>query len=169
MRHFIPTFGIKDTAKNCREFVMDEHIDVFWRIFKPLAIWIVIFTAVDIAVSQFLMPIDPETEKRSEFGVGNLLVAYLYSCLVISWHRVVIHGPNDFQPMNPLKPEKTDWVFIGMGILLGIGVGIVIGIISAVGIALFKALGVLIILPAIFASLFVLVRLIFYFPSKATK
>ena len=168
MRRFEPSFEVQETSQNTREFVA-HNMDVMWRIFKPLAPYIAFFTVLDIAITELYMPIDPDTGLHRDFALGSLIAGYFQTCLVISWHRVVIHGADDYTPMNPFKPTKAELKFIG-------------AIIAIVALIIFSALVVMIPLAIIgnfvlvyiigFIAILMLIKvglkLSFYFPARAT-
>jgi hypothetical protein len=86
---------------------------------------------------------------------------------MITWHRVVIHGPDRYTPMKAFKPKRHELAFIFMPFLLfvlfGLAVGIVIGISAVISKILFAIL-------AIAAFILIIVgafRISFYFPGKA--
>jgi len=168
MRQFEPTLGIKDTAKNANTFIK-QHMPIFWDILKPLAPYILVLTLLDVAITYTLMPIDKDIGKPYDFSLGNLLTAYFFTCLAITWHRVVIHGPDKYEAMNPLKPKKSELAFIGMGIGLSL-IYVLFCIVAGLAISLtaLPILPLMLILITVFA-LFIWTKLMFYFPSKATE
>lgn len=111
MLHFTPTFGIRETAKNARGFV-SEHMNIFWSVLKPLLPYIIALHLFDLIVSL--------STGVQEFALGSLLSTYFYAALIISWHRVVLDGPERYTPMNPLKPRKHELMFMGAFALLSI-------------------------------------------------
>lgn len=167
MTPFQPTSGIKDTAQNVKSFVA-EHNDTLWDIFKPLAVFIAALTAIDVGIMYFLTEANPETGERTHFEIGGLISAYFFTCLVISWHRLVIHGPQRFEPMQHFQPQKNDWVFIGMGLLLGFGISLLTVIIIVASAAISPIASAIIAIPAVIVATWLFLRLSFYFPSKAT-
>lgn len=168
MKHFKATLDIKETALNAQNFVK-ENKSVFWDVFKPLIPYLIGFFLIDIIISLLLMTPDPETGEIREFSIGELFSAYISTCLIISWHRVVLHGPDKYQAMNPLKPQKADLAYIGVGLLIflviPIAVGALIGLI--IGISGTPAIALLF-LPVFIALVFFGLKVVFYFPSKAT-
>lgn len=166
MIHFTPTFGIKDTAKNANEFIKG-NMDAFWTIFKPLAPYIVVLTIIDIVVTEFFMPTNSKTGEPYEFPLGGLLAGYFYTCLAITWHRVVIHGSENYEPMKPFNPKKSELAFIGMGIALFLALfagGFTIGLAGA----LINPAIMILILPFIIMATYFWMKVMFYFPAKAT-
>ncbi len=172
MRHYTPKIGIKETSNNVRGFVKN-HMDIFWLIFKPLAPYIAVLYLLDVVATYFLYgpeisEIAGSEEENKEFGLGGLVASYFFTCLAISWHRVVIHGPDNFEPMNPFRPQKSDLAFIAMGIFLFlvpfIGVFTIVFVSS-----LIKFHGALwLIIPFIIGAIYFVLRASFYFPAKAT-
>lgn len=171
MKHFKATAGIGETAVNARDFVR-ENKDIFWTVFKPLIPYIaaLIFIDVVIAYAQFIQ--NPDDPAVGNFQPGGIIASYFFSCLIITWHRVVLDGPDRFKAMNPFKPEKRDWAFIGMGIgvfMIGFIIPFLVGIISGViaGLTGMKFMLILI-FPAVIYAMYLTFKFLFYFPSKAT-
>lgn len=166
MIHFKPTLGIKDTAKNVNNFVKD-NMEVFWDVFKPLAPYVAVLTILDIVVTEFLMPIDTDTGEPYEFPLGELIAGYFFTCLAITWHRVVIHGADRYEPMNPLNPKKSELAFVGMGILLFM-MFFIGGMAIGLGSAMISPALLLLLFPFIFVGVIIWTKCMFYFPAKAT-
>lgn len=164
-----PTFGFRETSRNARNFVK-ENMTAFWDIFKPLAVYIVVLTVIDLALTLFFVEPDPETGDREPIAIGGMIANYFYTCLVISWHRVVIHGPNQYEPMNPFKPKKSELAFIGVGLLIFF-IPFLIGFAGAFGLSFLDQRMLLVGFGLIMLVLitFITVRLSFYFPAKATE
>lgn len=171
MTPYKATGGIKESAANARAFVK-EHKDIFWKVFKPLIPFIAILIGIDVAIAYFQFTENPDSENIGDFAIGELIASYFFTCLVISWHRVVLDGPDRYEPMNPFKPKSSDWAFIGMGILvflIAFMIPLTAGLIAgfAAGVTGASWLFVLII-PAVFVAIYVTFKFLFYFPSKAT-
>ncbi len=166
MLHFTPTLGIKETSENAKTFVKD-NMDVFWDVFKPLIPYIVGLYCLDILITSFLMPTNEVTGQPYEFPLGQLIAGYFYTCLAITWHRIVIHGDKGFMPMNPFKPQRSELAFVGMGILIYVLFflcGALVGLSSAL---IHKSLFMLI-FPTILFGIYGWMKIMFYFPAKAT-
>lgn len=164
MNRFEPTFGIRDTVKNVRNFVR-ENKKTFWEIFKPYMPYIVGASFLDAVFVTFL---------HLDIPFGQFVSAYFMAVLAISWHRVVIHGADNFVAVNPLKLTKNELIFMVMGILIPLCIGLIIfATIFFVSFVLAKVIGVfltfLIVSCCIFLSMFLSLRLSFYFPAKATN
>lgn len=176
--YFQPTAGYKDTAKNVYTYVKD-HLDVFWDIFKPLIPYIAICIFLDALITEYYMGVNPKTGQKNPFFLFTIVAHYFNTCLIVSWHRVIIHGPDRYEPMKPFKPKKSELIFIGMGIAVLVGVlicSIIIGASTLFFAIISKSLGTSFggLFPII-AGLFVFAfatwcfaRASFYFPSKAT-
>lgn len=161
MDHYQPSFVAKDTAQNITNFV-EVNKNEFWKIFKPLMPFIAGCYILDAVISDLFF-----ADSEDGFGLFAIFASYFLTVLVITWHRVVIHGPDNYIPMNPFKPKRHELVFIGVGFLLGlvmglIGAGVVIG-------AAVTASPVMIIIAVIvvLAMIYILYRVCFYFPAKA--
>lgn len=164
--YYKPSLPIFETGRNVRSYVAN-HMDVFWDIFKPLMPYIFACLVIDQIVS-FMMGINPETGQYYESSLGEIISMYFTACLMISWHRVIIHGPDQYKPVNPLRPEKRDFAFMGMAIglfLLAVLAGAVGGGITAL---IHPAIFVLFLVIIIPVAIFFGSRASFYFPSKAT-
>jgi len=166
MIHFTPTLGIKETAKNANHFIKD-NMHVFWDIFKPFIPYIIIFTILDVIVTELFMPLNPQTGKKFEFPVGGFVVAYFLTCLAVTWHRVVIHGADNYVPMDPFKPKKSELAFVGMGIALFLGLfagGFILGMLAA----LITPILIVLVVPFLIYAAYAWTKVMFYFPAKAT-
>lgn len=166
MIHFTPTLGIKDTAKNSNDFVK-KNLSVFWDIFKPFLPYVIGLAVFDMVITHFFMPINKTTGEAYEFPLGGLIAGYFYTCLAITWHRVVIHGAENYEPMNPFNPKKSELAFVGMGIALFMGMffgGFFLGMMAA----LINPALIVLVLPFIIIGTWIWMKLMFYFPAKAT-
>ena len=166
MIHFTPTLGIKDTARNVNTFIKD-NMQVFWDIFKPYMPYIAGLYLVDLLVTEFLMPTNAETGETTEFALGGLIAGYFYTCLAITWHRVVIHGADDYVAVNPFKPKKSELAFIGMGIALIIGF-FLMSVLFGVAVAIISPVLIILMIPIMAIAWYFWMKCMFYFPSKAT-
>lgn len=165
--YYQPTGGILDTGRNVRSF-MKENMPVFWDIVKPLLPFLALFLLLDLLVAEYLIEPNPETGQKADIGIFGIFSAYLIICISISWHRVVIHGPEHYTPVNPLKPTKSELLFIGT--ILGLFItafAITIAVVLAAKM-IFPALIPLVFIALIVLLIFLASRISFYFPSKAT-
>lgn len=165
--HYQPTPNFKDTGRNVRQY-LTEHMDAFWDIFKPLMPYIAICSFLDLVITEHFMPIHEESGEPHGFMLFLIIANYFLFCLVISWHRVIIHGPDNYTPMSPFKPTRGEMVFIAMGLgltIAALAIGAIVGFISAL-------IGPFLLGISIFALFIVFIhigcRLSFYFPAKAT-
>ncbi len=164
MYKFKPVYEAGTAAEYMRGFVKD-HESAFWNILKPLLPFIIGAELLDVVLSSVLS----SEEKEIESFIGSLIGAYFMTVLVISWHRLVIHGLDEFVPMNPLKPQKNEIKFMAVGIAMSI-----VGIVTVVLVPLLfgvihKTLAIIAILLFVPFLIFVLWRLCFYFPAMATN
>ncbi len=159
---WIPTLGAIETGRDVRSF-LKGHKEAFWRILKPLLPWMIGCYLLDALLTIFLMP------PGKESVIGSLLCAYFYVCLAISWHRIVIDGPDNAVPMNPWKPQRHEWAFIGVGIGLYLSIFVVALIVGVIG-ALIHPLAIFILgFALLIAAFYVFCRLAIYFPAKAVN
>ncbi len=164
MTHFTPTYRTKETSRNIRIFI-EDNMPIFWQIMKPLMPFIVGLLFLDAVLDAFVLP--QEGEHTPQSGIGSLLSSYFYTALVIDWHRVVIHGPENFTPMNPLKPKKHELAFLGMGIVLGIGLFLIMIVAMLPGVFLGPVGIFLSVILALGSVFYFGYKFSFYFPAKA--
>lgn len=165
--HYQPTPNFKDTGRNVRHYV-NEHMDAFWDIFKPLMPYIAICIFLDLVITKHFMSINPKTGEPYNFVLFGMIASYFLLCLSISWHRVIIHGPDNYVAMNPFKPSKREIGFIVMAISLTIAIiafGALVGLIT--GLILPSLIGISSLAVGVLAA-YMGCRLSFYFPAKAT-
>jgi hypothetical protein len=160
MRPYTPTLGARETGKNTREFVKDNN-QTLWTIAKPLIPWIVGFYLLDTIITIFFFP-----ESKNGFQLFSIFAGFLFTVLVITWHRVVIHGPDNYTPMNMFKPKRHEWAFIGMGILLGI-LFFIATLLSGITMSINIALGSILLIITVLGAMYLWFRFCFYFPAKA--
>lgn len=157
-----PTLGVRDTAKNTKEF-MQANKDTLWRIVKSLAPWIAGFYIMDIIVSRLYYP-----DSKNGFVLGEILASYFFTAFVISWHRVAIHGPENAVMMNPFKPKKHELVFIGIGLLIGF-TAIIGGALAAATFLIHPAVAAISMILFIVTFVYIGYKICFYFPAKAVN
>lgn len=160
MSAITPTYGIRETGRMIRMFTK-EHRGLVWRYFKLYLPWILLFHALDFAISFVPVPF------VNQFAVGSLLASYFYTCFIITWHRVILEGPEKAIPVKPFKPEKTDWAFIFMGV--GLGVVSTLLTIAIVPLAALGIGGAILGVCIIFAIIVIFAKFSFYFPAKAVR
>lgn len=165
--HYQPTPDFRDTGRNVRQYV-NQHMDIFWDIFKPLMPYIAICVFLDLVITEHFMGINPQTGEPYNFVLFSILANYFFVCLIISWHRVIIHGPDSYRPMNPLKPTKGELIFIAMAIGLTIAAFIAGAVAGAISALISPVLFGFTIFFLVFALIYAGCRLSFYFPAKAT-
>ena len=161
MTGITPTVGIIETGNNVRLYTK-QHKEAFWNILNPLLPWILGLVFVDLIVN-IAVPF-----FNGKFGLGGLLISYFYTCFVISWHRVMIEGPDNATPMNPFKPERSDWAFIGMGLGIGLAAFLVI-FLSGLTMAISPVIGGLLTLIVVLALIICFPKVSLYFPAKAVR
>ncbi len=162
MYKYKPTLAAGETGKNMRQYVKD-HQSTFWEILKPLLPFIIGAGLLDVVLTDIFTT----DEKEISSPIGGLIAAYFMTALIISWHRVVIHGPENFVAMNPFKPKKNEIKYLAVGIGLGILstiIAILIGLTALLNPAI-MVIGLLIFLPML---IFIGFRISFYFPALAT-
>lgn len=165
--YYQPTGSIIETGRNVRHF-MGENMPVFWAVLKPLMPYLAFFLLLDLLFIEYVMPPDPETGEKASASIFGIPSGYFFACLMISWHRVVIHGPDNYVAVNPLKPSKSELLFIGtiIGLTLG-AVALIAGLVMIASIITPLLIPVALTISLI-ALVFLASRISFYFPSKAT-
>ncbi len=159
---FTPTLDTKETAQNIKAFVATNKSE-FWKILKPLIPFILGLNLLDTVITVLYM-----SGSDNDFTLGGIIATYFISVLVISWHRIVIHGADNYTPMNPFKPKKHELVFIGVAVALPLAV------MSALGVLIWS-LTMIVPFPVVMVGCFILIslaiyfyyRICFYFPAKA--
>lgn len=162
MKHFTPTLPTSDTSKNVRQFVK-TNIDVFWDIWKPLVPFVIVLNLLDMVVTALYFH-----DSDKEFGVGGFIGSYFTMALVITWHRVVLHGPDHYVPVNPWKPKKHELAFMLMPLVLMLGYFAVAG--SIIGVSIYakaNALAGILVFIFIAVAMYGSLKILFYFPAKA--
>ncbi|MGH1404673.1 MAG: hypothetical protein ACRBDL_10565 [Alphaproteobacteria bacterium] len=163
MNHYDPKGESAQARVNVKKFV-EDNMDKLWEVFIPLAPYIAGLYLLDAIISDVYF-----SDSKNGFGLFGLLSTYFSTVFVISWHRIVIHGPDNYVPMDPFAPKKHELVFIGMGFLIGLIIGI-IGIGSLVGAAITQSSAAIILAIFIFfAMIYLAFRCCLYFPAKATN
>ena len=101
--------------------------------------------------------------------VLQILAGYVFAVIAISWHRLILLGPDQYKPMDILKPEKHEMEFV---IVLTLISAIIPGIVGYV--AMKQTLDMD---PAAFIGFallglifpYVTYKMSFYFPAKAVN
>ncbi len=160
--------GISDACRQARLFITinKEHL---WSSFKLIAPYIIGLTILDILFDTFVFTVDENGKNIKSPAIGAIISSYFWACFVITWHRVVLHGADNYISVNPFKPKKSELAFIGTGILIII-LAVIVGAFAGAILSVTKSpaiitVGLLILsIMAFIAGL----RLSFYFPAKAT-
>ncbi len=162
MKHFNPALLPGDASRHTRNFIADNK-DVFWIILKPLLPFIIGLELIDVFINHMFF-----ADSKKELTLGSFVASYFIGALMISWHRVVIHGADHYVPMNPFKPKKSELAFMfvpfGLAFLFGIG-SVLLTVLSAKlgGPVLAVPLLIILVLFGIIAAF----KISFYLPAKA--
>lgn len=159
MTYYQPTFGVRETSEKIKNY-MRETRPIFWDVYRPLIPYFLGCSLIDLIGSAI---------TGSDFVLGKIIVTYFTFALMISWHRVVIHGTENYVPVNPLKPKRSELAFMGMGLLLGVLVVVGILFTGLIGAIAGPVGAVLLVIVAMPIMVFVISRFSFYFPAKATE
>lgn len=192
MTTFKPTFGVFKTFLNTYTFIKN-HDFVFWDLLKRVGPYIIaislistlythsqlkeIIDSVQNVAGDGATDINPEdlnTQNVKSLGnnillvtsISSILISYFMTVFAVSWHRLVLLGKDKYEPMNPLKPQKHEIMFLVMGMVIGL-----IAFLPAIPIMLLGALlgpFVLVTIPiTFFIVIFLSIRFSFYLPAKA--
>lgn len=188
---FTPTLLSQDTSRNVRDFVKDHH-DYLMQLIKYIAPYLLIVTAVSTVVGylgaqvfaqemaekfQNITDSDPASFFLSLifgalfnfWGMLGLLfsfaLAYLYACIGISWHRLVLLGAENYKPVNVLRPEKNDIQFF----LLLITFNVVPIVVVAPALVNANVFTMFLLVFGTCAMFYYLYRVSFLFPAKAVN
>ena len=169
MNNYQIAYDAKDVSANVKAF-LTENKAIFWNVFRPLLPYIIGLHLLDIVLAAAGLTF------IQYLPIGHVLASYFMTALVITWHRVTLHGPDNFVPMNPFKPQKNELIFIGMGLVVfglfpflsavltfgiggGLGAVLKMPVLSIVFLVL--ALGFFL------WSLYYICLFLFYFPARA--
>lgn len=158
MTTFTPSAGIKETGEKARAFCK-ENQPAFLTMMKSLAPLIAGLLAFDALINTVF--------GLHQFSLGSLLVNYVTFIIIITWHRIVLSGPDTYQPVNPFKPRKSELAFMGVAILIGAVILIGMVILIALGGALGPAGAGIAGLAGLVVMYIIIIRLSLYFPAKA--
>ncbi len=163
MDHFQPTFGVKDTAHNIKSFI-NTHTQIIWDLFKPLAPYIIGLLLLDAVITDLFF-----AQSKGKFQLGEVLASYFWTCFVISWHRVVIHGPENYVLVNPFSPKRHELVFLGMGIATVLALIVASSSVMALALFMKNPIASLLGVVTVLILAYCLMRVCFYYPSKAVN
>lgn len=163
MQNYEATLGIRETGKNARVFMKNNQA-ILWSIFKPFTGYILALLALDLAINMMFF-----TDSEDGFMLGAIVSSYFYAALMISWHRVIIEGPDKFIPVDPFKPKKHELVFMGMAVLLSLFGFLIIGASFGLGVLLGKVGMIFGSIIGIVLFFYLIFRFSFYFPAKAVN
>lgn len=187
MIHFTPTLGIKDTAKNVNGFIKENHFD-FINLLKMVAPYLAITLLISILFQHMAMQeltenlknADLESEKANLDQISlsgkyeflaiaiQAMMGYFFAVIAISWHRLVLLGSKNYQPMNMFKPKRSEIHFIALAMLTSIVAPLLLELIVHKTTILNPAYGLVGITLAI-AYIYFTYKICFLFPSFAVN
>ncbi|PCJ97789.1 MAG: hypothetical protein COA45_08865 [Zetaproteobacteria bacterium] len=183
--YFTPTLSSKETSAHVREFV-SEHRSELGSLMKSILPFLLFFLCANLYVQYFLSMAGvefmrdvamPETlsgymqlmtdVQRHSYGniltwvsfVLQISIGYCFAVIAVSWHRLVLLGRGNYEPMDFLKPQKHELDFVIMWTMLG--TILPASMVFFFQIDLWLIVLTLIILPYLFF------KVSFYFPAKA--
>jgi hypothetical protein len=156
---YTTTDTIIATTKNVLLYPLN-NVEMFWRILKPYVPYIIACHVIALVLN--IVGIGPHAGS----GIGGLLSVYFMTCFAITWHRVVIFGPQRTTPVNPLAPTRKELEFMGIVVLLFVVMLAVVGVGYAVT-RFLGGIGGLVTLVLSLAALYCALRISFIYPAKA--
>ncbi|MEZ5919348.1 MAG: hypothetical protein R3D66_05425 [Alphaproteobacteria bacterium] len=98
----------------------------------------------------------------------QLVLGYVFAAIAISWHRLVLLGPEQYRPMNLFKPQRHEIEFVMILALIGVLIPTVFGWIMISG-PFFSSSGIWLIGLFSIALIYVSYKICFVFPAKAVN
>ncbi len=181
--YFNPTLSPKDTSLNVRTFIK-EHKTEFWTLVRlvlpylcvlvPISMYLTFVVGLEMAevvrsypepkTLQEVMDFTSFLIKSAYFKPLNLLailvniaIAYCFAVIAISWHRLVLLGPENCAPMSILSPQKHELQFVMMLMLISVVFPNILFNFFHIGFVFLISI----------LSFYVFFRISFYFPAKA--
>ncbi len=189
-------------SKKVQNYVK-EHKSEFWDLLKmygpylfALVILVIVATSLNlqkiISLSQQVHTADTEAAANaakeelhkfstnpyaSPYGllgiVFQLGMGYITAAFAISWHRLVLLGSQQYQPMNLFKPEKNEIHFILLMMVLThiipFAIGFTYGFIAGGSSISINAVMSLSLFIGYVVWIYLFYKFIFYFPAKAVN
>lgn len=159
---FKPTLDSGETGVAVRGFVKEYH-DEFLKILKPLIPYIAGFYLLDAVITDAYF-----SDTKHGFQVFSILASYFVTVLVISWHRVVIHGPENYTPMDPFSPKRNELMFIAVGIMIGLALAAAV-LFPILLMKIFGSAAGMLVFVTLIIGIYCTYRCSFYFPAKAAN
>ncbi|MCB9983743.1 MAG: hypothetical protein H6861_08765 [Rhodospirillales bacterium] len=99
----------------------------------------------------------------------QLFIGYLYATMAISWHRLVLLGSRQYEPMQVLNPQRHEIEFMAMLILMNVifpligwYLGFQAGLKASMALVIFS-------LVAFTGMIYIFYKICFFFPAKAVN
>ena len=96
----------------------------------------------------------------------QLALAYLFAVIAISWHRLILLGPENYQPMDTFNPKKNELEFIGMLALVSFLIPWAFQLL-VINPSILGGAGPLVIFILSIGFIYFCYKISFYFPAKA--
>lgn len=161
MTNTTPTYDVKETAKNAREFVK-QNKGVVWNVFKPFIIFFLLLTLFDIVAPQALLP-----ASYAGLQIGSIISVYFMAILIISYYRLIIKGAERFEPAKMFQPTESELSFVVMIFIFfavfSVSAALIGSIFSSASIITQYGIGAFLIV----VQIFILYRASFYFVASA--
>ncbi len=175
----------KDAALNVRMFVK-ENMGELKNLVKSIAFYLLVLVIATLYVNyhmqmdaiefmkdnrpsdsvqgvlDFVSSVQQNSFSHPLFWVAqiiNILFAYCFAVIAVSWHRLVLLGRDRYEPMKINAPQSHELNFVGVWVLIGTIVPFIFGY--------FGSINVVIILFSMTILPYLLFKISFYFPAKA--
>lgn len=159
---FQPTSGLFETARNVKSFCKENKAH-FRKLLIPLLPFL-------FATGLIQSVPHNTTEMKVLLVLMVLLQVYLYTMLIVTWHRFTILGPDSDQEINLFEKKAGVWPYIGFSIVIGaICLAVMLpGIILSIVLVNISLLATVVVSTVIFfVTVYVSVRLLIALPSIA--
>jgi hypothetical protein len=109
-----------------------NNLRLVWASIQYYLPYLLVFLALSFSHQFLVQTIETKIIGVIALFAGLLGKAYIMPFFAITWHRIILQGLDEFVYANPLKPQKSEWKFIGFGALLFLTMSVfsVIGAIS---------------------------------------
>lgn len=97
---------------------LKNNLRLVWASIKYYIPYLLIFIALALSHQFFAETLEMKVLGFFLLVLGLLGKACIMPFLAITWHRIVLQGPDNFRFANPLRPHKSEWKFMGFGALL---------------------------------------------------
>lgn len=108
MTNITPTYDVKETAQNAREFVK-QNKSVIWNVFKPFVMVLLVLFLFDVVMRDVFL-----SDAYAGFNLGSIISVYFMTIIMISYYRLVMKGTQIFVPTKMFQPTESELLFVVM-------------------------------------------------------